>query len=135
MLDRKLLPAAAIGGFLALAFGPASVLGQEGDVTATQEPPRKYARVLVKDNYFEPRSTEILVGGEVKWRWQGENRHSIRFTKVPAGAARKGAGLRTRGKWKRKFQRRGVYRYVCTAFSGMRGSVTVRKKEPPPPEL
>ena len=61
------------------------------------------------------------------WRWRGENRHSIRFTKVPKGAARKGATIRAKGKWHRTFHRPGVYRYVCKVWSGMRGSVSVRK--------
>ena len=81
----------------------------------------------MNDNYFEPRSTEILAGGAVTWRWRGENRHSIRFTKVPKGAGRKGAAIRGRGKWHRTFHRPGVYRYVCKVWSGMRGSVSVRK--------
>ena len=90
------------------------------------------ARVLVKDNYFEPRSTEVLEGGQVIWKWRGENRHSIRFTKVPDGASRKGAALRAEGNWKRTFHRPGVYRYVCKVWSGMRGSVTVRAEPEPP---
>jgi plastocyanin len=132
MLKKRAVPAASIAALLALTVGTATGLGGEGDVTATQEVPAR-ERVLVKDNYFEPRSTEILDEGQVTWRWRGENRHSIRFTKVPKGAARKGAAIRVQGKWKRKFHRPGVYRYVCKVWSGMRGSVTVRE-EPPPPE-
>jgi plastocyanin len=120
---RRAFPAAAMAALLAVTVGVGTGRGQS-DVP--KEIPRK-ARVLVNDNYFEPRSTEILAGGEVTWKWHGENKHSIRFTKVPAGAGRKGVALRVEGKWKRKFQRPGVYRYVCTAWSGMRGSVSVRK--------
>jgi plastocyanin len=132
MLKKRAVPAASIAVLLALTVGAATGFGGVGDVTATQEVPDR-ARVLVKDNFFEPRSTEILDEGHVVWRWRGENRHNIRFTKVPEGAARKGAAIRTRGKWKRKFHRPGVYRYVCKVWSGMRGSVTVRE-EPPPAE-
>ncbi len=99
--------------------------------SAQQEVPAK-ARVLVKDNYFEPRSSEVLEDGQVIWKWRGANRHSIRFTKVPDGTARKGASLRSEGKWKRTFHRPGVYRYVCKVWAGMRGSVTVRPKPEPP---
>jgi plastocyanin len=132
MLKKRAVPVASLAVLLALTVGTATGLGRAGEVTATQEVPAK-ERVLVKDNYFEPRSTEILDEGQVIWRWRGENRHSIRFTKVPAGAARKGAAIRVRGKWKRQFHRPGVYRYVCRVWSGMRGSVTVRE-EPPPDE-
>ena len=125
----RAVPAASVAVFLAVGVSAAGRPADQ-DVTATQAIPTK-ARVLVKDNYFEPRSTEVLEGGLVSWKWRGENRHNIRFTKVPAGAARKGASLRTEGRWKRKFRRPGVYRYVCKVWSGMRGSVTVRAEPEP----
>jgi plastocyanin len=123
----------ALSALLLLAFGPGTGLGLPGDVTTTQDVPAR-ARVLVQDNYFEPRSVEVLDEGQVTWRWRGKNKHSIRFTKVPGKTSRKGAKLRVKGKWKRTFHKPGVYRYVCTMWSGMRGSVSVRKAPPPPPE-
>jgi plastocyanin len=123
----SLVLTAALGALFLLAFGPGTGMGRPGDATTAQDVPAK-ARVLVHDNYFEPRSVEVLDEGVVTWRWRGENKHSIRFTKVPARAGRKGAKLRAEGKWRRKFHRPGVYRYVCTVWSGMRGSVTVRKE-------
>jgi plastocyanin len=96
-----------------------------GEVTVSQVPPAK-VRVLVQDNYFEPRSIEVAAGRHVGWKWRGENRHSIRFTKVPEGASRKGARSRTEGYWKRTFRRPGLYRYVCRHWAGMRGTVNVR---------
>jgi plastocyanin len=104
-----------------------------GDVNVTQEP-REKTRVLVKDNYFEPRSIEVVEGRHVGWKWRGENRHSIRFTKVPEGASRKGARSRTEGYWKRTFRRPGLYRYVCRHWAGMRGTVNVRPEPKPKPE-
>jgi plastocyanin len=101
-----------------------------GGATTSQDVPPK-ARVAVRDNYFEPRSVEVLERGVVSWKWRGENRHSIRFTKVPAGAARRGASTRSEGRWKRTFRRPGVYRYVCKVWSGMRGTVTVRPEPVP----
>ena len=134
MSKRRALPAASVAVLLALAGTQA--VGSErsgGQVSAAQDVPLK-ARVLVKDNYFEPRSTEVKEGGLVTWKWRGMNRHNIRFTKVPEGASRKGASLRTEGHWKRKFKRPGVYRYVCKVWSGMRGSVTVRPEPEPNPQ-
>jgi plastocyanin len=135
MWARRALTAAAVAATTMLLAGDAPGLGQSGDggATAAQDLPRK-SRVLVKDNYFEPRSAEIVEGGHVVWKWRGENRHNVRFTKVPKGAARKGAKTRSEGQWKRAFFKPGVYRYVCRLWSGMRGSVTVRPEpEPPPP--
>jgi len=133
MFDKRAVAAAAIAGSLAFAGVHGTGFGlPSGDVTAAQDVPAK-ARVLVKDNYFEPRSAEVPQGGLVTWKWRGENRHNIRFTKVPEGAARKGASLRVDGRWKRTFHRPGVYRYVCKVWSGMRGSITVRAEAPQPP--
>ena len=113
----------------------ASVVGKADTNAAARqaEPPRK-ARVLVKDNYFEPRSLEIADEGRVYWKWRGENRHNVRFTKVPRGASRKGAKTRTGGHWKRSFRRPGVYRYVCRQWAGMRGTVSVHPRPKPTPE-
>jgi plastocyanin len=96
-----------------------------GDVAVSQTPPPK-TKILVRDNYFEPRSVVVAVDTHVGWKWRGENRHNIRFTKVPRGTSRKGAKTRTTGYWKRTFRKPGTYRYVCKHWAGMRGTVTVR---------
>ena len=130
MTYKKSVPAAALAALVAFLAFQATTLGQPAREAAVQDPPAK-ARVSVRDNYFEPRSTEIAERGLVTWKWRGVNRHSIRFTKVPDGASRKGASIRAEGRWKRKFHRPGVYRYVCKVWSGMRGSVTVRAEPEP----
>jgi plastocyanin len=83
------------------------------------------ARVYVHDNFFDPRSLTVERGETVVWRWRGENRHNVVFTKVPAEARKKGAKSRREGKWRRTFWRRGLYKYVCTIHAGMKGSVLV----------
>jgi plastocyanin len=87
--------------------------------------------VLVQDNFFDPRSIQVEAGGKIVWRWKGESRHNVRFTKVPKGASRRGSKTMTEGYWKRRFRVPGVYRYVCTLFAGMRGTVTVVPPLPP----
>jgi len=133
MFKRRALAAALVAAIATFAWLQASSgLGQStGRAVETGEVPRK-ARVLVKDNYFEPRSVEVLEGGVVTWKWRGQNRHNVRFTKVPAGASRKGARTRDEGRWRRTFKREGVYRDVCRLWSGMRGSVSVRAVPEPP---
>ena len=133
MIKRRAPAAALVAAIPMFLFLQGSGLGQSttpravvGDVV-----PQK-ARVIVKDNYFEPRSVEVLEGGVVTWKWHGQNRHNIRFTKVPDGASRKGARTRDQGRWKKTFKREGVYRYVCRLWSGMRGSVSVKAVPEPP---
>jgi plastocyanin len=83
-------------------------------------------RIAVKDNFFSPRSVSVETGDVVRWRWRGDNRHNVTFKKVPAGASRHGAKTRSEGRWQRKFRVPGQYRYVCTLFTGMRGTINVR---------
>jgi plastocyanin len=135
MSVKRAVPAAAFAATVTFMCLQAPGLGQtRGEATASQAPPTYKAQVLVKDNYFEPRSTEVLAGGKVSWKWRGENRHSIRFTKVPEGASRRGAKSRSEGKWKRILYRPGVYRYVCRHWAGMRGTVNVRAEPQAKPE-
>jgi plastocyanin len=86
----------------------------------------KRAWVRVMDNFFDPRSVGVAQGVKVTFTWKGSNRHNVRFTKVPKGASRKGSKTLRSGRWSRRFSQPGVYRYVCTLFSGMRGTVTVK---------
>jgi plastocyanin len=117
---------AALVAVATLTLGvPAVAAVAGGDASVSQTPPGK-TKILVKDNYFEPRSVVVSADTHVGWKWRGENRHSIRFTKVPRGASRKGAKTRTEGYWKRTFRKPGIYRYVCKHWAGMRGTITVR---------
>jgi plastocyanin len=93
----------------------------------------KHATVRVMDNFFDPRSATIERGTRVTFVWKGTSRHNVRFTKVPAGASDKGSRTRRKGDWSRRFWKPGLYRYVCTIFDGMRGTITVKKPPPPPP--
>jgi plastocyanin len=135
MIKRRVPAAALVAAIAMFVFLQASSLGQSttGRAVGVSDPVPQKARVIVKDNYFEPRSVEVLVGGVVTWKWHGQNRHNIRFTKVPDGASRKGARTRDEGRWRRTFKREGVYRYVCKLWSGMRGSVSVKATPPEPP--
>ena len=113
---------ALLGGVLATA--PAL-----GDTEASKTPAK---RVVVMDNFFEPRFIQIDRGERVVWVWKGDNSHNVTFTKVPKTASKNGADTRRDGRWSRKFRKRGFYKYVCTIHSGQRGSIEVVRPEPPP---
>jgi plastocyanin len=114
-----------LGGVLAAA--PA--LGDAGNPQVAKTATK---RVTVMDNFFEPRYVEIRKGDRVAWVWKGDNSHNVTFTKVPKSASKKGAETRRRGRWSRRFVKRGYYKYVCTIHSGQRGSIEVTRAEPPP---
>jgi plastocyanin len=127
MRKLKVLEAAvALAAMLAGALAAAPALGDlEVSETVTK-------RIVVMDNFFEPRSINIRKGEKVVWVWKGDNPHNITFTKVPRTASKKGADTRRAGRWSRRFKKRGFYKYVCTIHSGQRGSIEVGRAEPPP---
>jgi plastocyanin len=108
---------------VALVSAPPLVAG-----SSTRAPDEK---ISVRDNFFSPRSVTIEEGDVVRWVWRGDNRHNVTFKKVPPDASRHGGKTRRNGHWQRKFRVAGQYRYVCTLFTGMRGTITV---EPPAEE-
>ena len=110
---------------LAAGLASAPALGADSRPSAPDE------KISVKDNFFSARSVTVHQGDIVRWTWRGGNRHNISFKKVPAGASKRGATTRGQGHWQRKFRVQGQYRYVCTLFTGMRGTITV---EAPPAE-
>ena len=117
---------AAVAGSVLIAVPVVARTGSDGAATATKD---KHTKVRVMDNFFDPRSIGAVQDEKVQFTWKGSNRHNVRFTKVPAGASRKGSKIKREGRWSRSFGKPGLYRYVCTLFSGMRGTITVK---PPP---
>jgi plastocyanin len=129
MRNRRIFKtAAAVAATLGGALAAAPALGNADTPAAANAVVKK---VIVMDNFFEPRYLEIHRGDRVVWVWKGDNSHNIVFTKVPKQASKKGAEARREGRWSRKFKRRGLYKYVCTIHSGQRGSIEVLKAEPP----
>jgi plastocyanin len=107
------------------------VIARTGDGSKPRGTGDKRAWVRVMDNFFDARSIGVAVGTKVTFVWRGSNRHNVRFTKVPASETRKGSKTLRHGRWSRTFSQPGLYRYACTLFSGMTGTITV--KPPPAP--
>jgi plastocyanin len=103
---------------------------------ADQQPPQtQRKRVVIRDNFFEPRSVNIHKGDRVTWVWRGENAHNVTFVKVPKGARKRSADTRDTGRFTRAFRKRGLYKYICTIHAGMRGTIDVDYQQsliPPP---
>jgi plastocyanin len=114
------------GDDLSPALAPPSVAG-----TGEKPPTPVIKRVVVDDNFFDARSVTLPRAARVVWQWKGMNRHNVTFTRVPEGASRRSSATKRSGKWKRAFYKPGLYKYVCTLFTGMRGSINVSSKTPP----
>jgi plastocyanin len=120
------LAVAAVAVAVPLALLAAPGMGARLGLGGTAGTNETRVKVRVMDNFFDQRSIGVDQGGKVTWVWKGDNRHNVRFTRVPKGGSRKGSRTRRQGRWSRRFAKPGTYHYVCTLFAGMRGSVTVK---------
>jgi len=123
---RRLVFAAlfAAVAVLVLVSGPVAARSGSG-----AKPHVNRAWVRVMDNFFDPRAVNVVPDTKVTFTWRGTNKHNVHFTKVPKGVSRKGSKIQRTGRWSRTLTQPGLYRYVCTLYSGMRGTITV--KAPP----
>jgi plastocyanin len=125
-MKARLKTALVAGSAMIVASLLVSVPGIAGARGSGSKAQDKSVKVRVQDNFFDPRSVGVAQDSTVTFVWRGSNRHNVRFTKVPSGGSRKGSRTKTHGRWTRTFSKPGLYRYVCTLFSGMRGTITVK---------
>ena len=113
---------------LAVGLAVAALGGSTLADASEQAQAAKTKRVKVGDYFFKAGTVTINPRDSVRFAWVGEDEHNVRFTKVPKGAKKpKRCGTRTTGDCKRKFRKKGTYRYVCTLHAlSMKGKVRVR---------
>ena len=78
-------------------------------------------RVRIIDNRFRPSSVTIDRGTVVKWKNRGTRTHT---TTSNTGLWDSGS-LLPGDTFRRRFRRRGTFRYHCTIHTSMRGTITV----------
>lgn len=95
--------------------------GSPQTFTATgQAPPPATADVSVEDNFFDPSSARVAVGGSVTWTWNGAVAHNVTFS---SGTS---SGTYATGTFVRDFPTAGTFDYLCTIHgSAMSGTVVV----------
>lgn len=104
----------------------ASVSGATGSpvsfsATATSGTPPVQANVAVGDNFFNPSSTTVAVGGQVTWTWGGSAPHNVTFS---AGT---NSATQSSGTFDRTFPTAGSFDYQCTVHgAAMSGTVMVQ---------
>ena len=86
--------------------------------------------VKLNDNFFSPVPQTAAKGDTMRFKWLGENPHSVKFTKVPSGAEKPSScKIKTEGKCERKLKKAGTYRFKCTIHGDtedkMRGRIVV----------
>lgn len=107
----------------------------------------KTVKVGVFDNYFAPATVKVKKNDRVNWKWEesfGDN-HNVTLTKGPKGVKK---GCKTKGKdayspliskcnksatgstgikFKKKMDKKGTYKFVCTLhFTEMQMTVKVK---------
>ncbi len=93
----------------ALAILAALVVG--GGLAAMPSLGASTKTVLVKDDFFSPKSLTIPKGTQVKWLWRGKSPHNIAVANGPSTFR---AGTRKKGHFEHTFKKRGKYSIVCT---------------------
>jgi plastocyanin len=79
--------------------------------------------VRVGDLFFDPTKVTINAGDTVRWRWVGDAEHNVT---VKRGPVKFKSEDKTSGRFKKKLNETGTYRYVCTIHpDDMRGKIVV----------
>jgi len=83
--------------------------------------------VLVKDNFFKPKSVTIKKGGSVTWRWKGTNTHNVAIKKPGTSKVVKRSKFKTKGTYTTSFRARGTWKVLCEVHpQNMRMKVIVK---------
>jgi plastocyanin len=103
-----------------LVAGAIATRTQQITLLPVWAPAATTAAVSVRNDVFTPREVTIRKGGPVTWTWRSDEKpHNV------SGPGFAGATIST-GTYRRTFTKAGVFRYVRTLHSNMKGSVSVR---------
>jgi plastocyanin len=98
------------------AAGPSTAADSDAEASATK-------RVRVGDFFFRSRSITIQRGDTVRWVWVGRAPHNVDVTSGPTQFSSR---TKRDGAYRKRLNRRGTYRYLCTVHpTDMRGRVVV----------
>jgi plastocyanin len=98
------------------AAGPSTAADPDAEASATK-------RVRVGDFFFRSRSITIQRGDTVRWVWVGQAPHNVAVTSGPSEFRSR---TKRDGAYRKRLNRRGTYRYLCTVHpADMRGRVVV----------
>jgi plastocyanin len=121
-MRKQLTLAIAVAGLgLAAAALPSTAAGPsaaEEDAAASAT-----KRVRVGDLFFRSGAITIQRGDTVRWVWVGQERHNVTVTRGPREFR---SSTKRDGAYRKRLNRRGTYRYICTLHpNAMRGRVVV----------
>jgi plastocyanin len=91
------------------------------NATGTSSTPPATANVTVRDNFFDPSSVIVAVGGTVTWTCAGAVAHNVT---LPSAAGT--SPTQSSGTFSHTFTTAGSVTYQCTIHSGMQATVVVQ---------
>ena len=80
--------------------------------------------ILVKDDFFSPKSKTVAKGTTVTLKWKGVDPHDV--VAELKGKKIWRIGVRDSGSVKRRFKTAGKYKLICTIHDGMTATLTVK---------
>lgn len=80
--------------------------------------------ILVKDDLFSPKSSTVSKGTTVTLKWAGVNPHDV-VAKLNGNKIWR-IGVRDSGSVRRRFNKAGTYKLICTIHEGMTATLKVR---------
>ena len=103
-----------------LVAGAIATRTQQITLLPVSAPAAATAAVSVRNDVFTPRAVTVRKGATVTWTWRSDERpHNVSGPDFASATISKGT-------YRRRFTKAGVFRYVCTLHSNMEGSVSVR---------
>jgi len=105
---------------------PALLPACGGSDSTTAPTPVPKGTIQVLDDHFSPASVTIAAGDSLTWVWGGSHDHSVTEGTTLGGAHAFDSGVKTTGKFGRRFTTAGTVHYFCSIhFPNMKGTITV----------
>ena len=82
--------------------------------------------VKLDDDFFAPKSAKVSAGTKVRFKWVGEDDHSVAKRSGPGGSFASEL-TDTRGvNFQKTFRKKGTYKLICTIHDQMKMTLEVK---------
>lgn len=82
--------------------------------------------VKLDDDFFAPSSKTVKKGTKVKFKWVGNDAHSVAKRRGPGGSFNSGLTDDRGVNFTKKFKKAGTYKLICTIHDQMKMTLKVK---------
>ena len=82
--------------------------------------------VKLDDDFFAPKSATVAAGTKVKFKWVGEDQHSVAKRSGPGSSFDSGLTDERGVNFEKTFKKSGTYRLICTIHDEMTMTLKVK---------